>query len=66
MTSLVEERRPESLERVRRWRLQELRQAGYPAYDAEVLAARTDVDLHLAIMLLDEGCPVDTALRILL
>jgi hypothetical protein len=30
------------------------------------LAERTDVDLHRATELLQAGCPVDTALRILL
>jgi hypothetical protein len=50
---------------VRRWRLEELERAGYPAPDALVLSGRADVDLHLAVKLLEDGCPVATALRIL-
>jgi hypothetical protein len=53
-------------EQVRRWRLQELEHAGSRPYDAEVLAATADVDLHLAVALLRDGCPLETALRILL
>ena len=51
---------------VRRWRLEQLERAGYPEHDAQVLSERTDVDLHLAIHLLMLGCPLPTALRILL
>lgn len=66
MTATVRERRSAAIEEVRRWRLQELERAGYPAYDAEVLAGRPDVDLHVAVGLLRGGCPVETAMRILL
>jgi hypothetical protein len=53
-------------ERIERWRAEELERAGYePAHAAE-LATRNDVDLHLAVDLLERGCPVETALRILL
>lgn len=48
------------------WRLEQLQAAGYPSVHAVVLSERTDVDLHLAIRLLEQGCPVETALRILL
>jgi hypothetical protein len=51
---------------VRRWRLEELVRAGYAPYDALVLSRRSEVDLHLAIRLLQDGCPVPTAMRILL
>jgi hypothetical protein len=51
---------------VRRWRLGQLRRAGYSPSDALVLSGRTDVDLHLAVSLLRNGCPAATALRILL
>jgi hypothetical protein len=51
---------------VRRWRLDELRRAGYLACDALVLSSRTDVDLHEAVRLLEAGCPVETAMRIIL
>ena len=52
-------------ERVLRWRLQELRRAGFGFQDSVMLALSQDVDLHLATDLLARGCPVDTALRIL-
>jgi len=53
-------------ERILRWRATELERAGYEATDAAELSARTDVDLHLAVELLERGCPPETALRILL
>jgi hypothetical protein len=53
-------------ERIERWRAEELERAGYEASDAAALAACVDVDLHLAIELLERGCPAETALRILL
>ena len=53
-------------ERIERWRADELERAGYDPVNAGELATRQDVDLHLAVGLLERGCPVDTALRILL
>ena len=53
-------------ERIERWRAGELERAGYDADDAAELAARPYVDLHLAVELLERGCPAGTALRILL
>jgi hypothetical protein len=53
-------------ERIQRWRAQELERAGYGADEAAELAARMDVDLHLAVELLERGCEPETALRILL
>jgi hypothetical protein len=53
-------------ERIQRWRAGELERAGYDESDAAELAGRMDVDLHLAIDLLERGCPPSTALRILL
>ncbi len=53
-------------ERIIRWRLSELTRAGYDWPASMSLAARTDIDLHLATSLLDRGCPPRTALRILL
>jgi hypothetical protein len=53
-------------ERIEQWRAYALERAGYDARDAAELAARTDVDLHLAVELLENGCPPETALRILL
>jgi hypothetical protein len=40
--------------------------AGYPARPALALGERADVDLDAAAALLRRGCPVGTALRILL
>jgi hypothetical protein len=52
--------------RVLRWRVDQLRRAGYPPGDAELLAERPEVDLHLAADLVRHGCPVATAREILL
>jgi hypothetical protein len=52
-------------ERVERWRTSELMRVGFPGDDAVVLGARFDVDLHDAIALVQRGCPVDLAIRIL-
>ena len=48
------------------WRTEELERAGYSHRAAGRLAARQDVDLHLAIRLLERGCSPDLALKILL
>lgn len=53
-------------ERVARWRLEQLTRAGYEETAALVLADMVDIDLHLAVDLVRQGCPSDTALRILL
>ena len=62
----VEEIVETELERVERWRAEELMRAGYDPAGAADLAARLDIDLHRATGLLDRGCPPDLALRILL
>jgi hypothetical protein len=62
-TTLVDET---ELERVARWRAEELERAGYDPHAAAQLAARLDVDLHRAVELLQHGCPTELALRILL
>ena len=54
------------LERIESWRMEALRRAGYTAADAAQLAGRHDVDLHLAIDLLERGCEPALALKILL
>jgi hypothetical protein len=54
------------LELVEQWRLDSLARAGYDAESAAVLAASPEVDLHLAVSLLQRGCPVALALQILL
>jgi hypothetical protein len=62
----VEEIVETELERVERWRAEELLRAGFdPAAAAEV-AGRLDIDLHAARELIDRGCPPELALRILL
>ena len=38
---------------------------GFAGDDAVVLAARPDVDLHQAIELVQRGCPLELAVRIL-
>ncbi len=53
-------------ERIERWRAEELERAGYDVLEAAELAARTDIDLHLAVELIERGCPHDVATRILL
>ena len=62
----VEEIVETELERVERWRTDELLRAGYDPAAATDLAARMDVDLHGAIALLERGCPAELAVRILL
>jgi hypothetical protein len=51
---------------VLRWRFEELRRAGFETEDALIVATDGQIDLHLATKLLREGCPPQTALRILL
>jgi hypothetical protein len=54
------------LELVERWRHEALERAGYDPESATVLAASHDVDLHLAVGLVEQGCPIELALQILL
>jgi hypothetical protein len=54
------------LERVERWRADELMRAGFDPASAIALAARLDIDLHRATELVDRGCSPDLALQILL
>jgi hypothetical protein len=54
------------IERIERWRAEELERAGYDERAAGRLAVRHDVDLHFAVELLDRGCSTELALRILL
>lgn len=53
-------------ELVATWRLEQLELAGYGAQEAAELAFRHDVDLHLAVGLLGQGCSTELALKILL
>lgn len=66
MTVAEIEARPTENRRVARWRMDQLMRAGYEEVDALLLAELTHVDLHLAVDLVQQGCPADTALRILL
>jgi hypothetical protein len=47
------------------WRFDSLRKAGFDEREALEVAMRVDVDLHLALRLIDRGCDHETALRIL-
>jgi hypothetical protein len=51
---------------VEAWRAEQLESAGYRPEEAAKLARRPDVDLHVAIDLLRQGCPAELALQILL
>jgi hypothetical protein len=48
-----------------RWRLEQLAAAGVPAATAIALARDAHYDLHALIDLIDRGCPVELAVRIL-
>jgi hypothetical protein len=54
------------MERVQHWRAEELVRAGYEPRAAVALAARHDIDLHLAISLVQRGCPHELAIDILI
>jgi hypothetical protein len=62
----VEEIIETELERVERWRTDELIRAGYDPGSAAQLATHHDVDLRRAAWLLEHGCSADLALQILL
>jgi hypothetical protein len=51
--------------KVEGWRLHVLVEAGYPVEIAERIAT-SDVDLHEAVELIEQGCTPDVAERILL
>jgi len=65
MTSATVTAPPGPHDWVRQWRLEQLERAGYPSADALLLSGRLDVDIHEAARLLRSGCPVRTAVRIL-
>jgi hypothetical protein len=54
------------LEKIEHWRAEELVRAGFDPSDAVALAARHDIDLHLAVELIEQGCPYETAIEILI
>jgi hypothetical protein len=49
-----------------RWRTDQLRRAGYSERSALLLGLHTEIDLHVAMRLREQGCPQKVALRILL
>jgi hypothetical protein len=51
---------------VQAWRAERLELAGYREKEAAKLARRFDVDLHVAVELVTNGCPAELALKILL
>ena len=53
-------------DRVTRWRTEALERAGFDTDSAVEVAGRTDIDLHRAIALIEQGCSPELALRILL
>jgi hypothetical protein len=56
----------EETDLVEDWRAEQLEFAGYGPWDAASLARRHDIDLHVAVDLVRQGCPADLALKILL
>ena len=48
------------------WRFEQLVVVGFSAGDAAILASHVDIDLHRAADLVQDGCPHETAFRILL
>ena len=54
------------IERIERWRAEALERSGYEPRIAHEIAARLDIDLHVATGLLEQGCPQELALQILL
>jgi hypothetical protein len=54
------------LDRIQGWRLEELERAGYAPDDAAAIARRHDIDLHLAVGLLEKGCDPALAVKIVL
>ena len=64
MTELAEQWQTER-EKVASWRLHVLIEAGYPVHLAERVA-HSDVDLHRAVDLVEQGCEATVAAEILL
>jgi len=52
-------------DRVIAWRIERLREAGFPTCLADALARDTRYDLHALLDLTDRGCPAELAARIL-
>lgn len=67
MSTMMDIDEPEISERskVESWRMHVLVEAGYSLHAAELLAG-SDADLHRAVDLVHDGCPYETAAKILL
>ena len=65
-TTDTETRDGTEIERIERWRAEALERAGYEPRVAAELAARLDIDLHLATDLLAAGCSQELAVQILI
>ena len=63
---LIQRPRSREDERVLDWRFDVLEAGGYNPVAALALASSQEIDLHVAVGLLANGCSQDTALRILL
>ena len=59
------EQRQVTDEDVLQWRFETLRAAGYRRTAARLLSQRADIDLHLAVELLERGCADHIAFAIL-
>jgi ABC-type phosphate/phosphonate transport system substrate-binding protein len=66
MTTAADTETREETQVVEAWRAEQLETAGYGAQAAAELAMRQDVDLHVAVRLIGQGCPAELALKILL
>jgi hypothetical protein len=62
----LEIREETEIQRIESWRSEELERAGYSREQAATIAPRHDVDLHVAVDLVRNGCTPDLALLILL
>lgn len=62
--TLPHDRELDEPQRVLLWRISRLVRAGYDE-EAAVTLARSSVDLHTAVELVEDGCPSELALRIL-
>ena len=52
-------------ESLRAWRIERLREAGFPGPLADSVAGDARYDLHELLGLIDRGCPAELAARIL-
>ena len=64
-TSKPQMKAPEDAEGLLAWRVDRLREAGFPAPLADSVARDARYDLHELLGLIDRGCPAELAARIL-